>query len=94
MNKNADDRIITVPNLISVVRILLIPVFVFLLFKNQNIAAFAVFLIACISDGVDGFIARRFNQQSNLGKILDPIADRGLLLVGSVVLFMLGRLPL
>lgn len=93
MSKNAEDRILTVPNVISVFRILLIPVFVFLLFKNQNIAAFIIFVVACISDGVDGYIARHFNQASNLGKILDPIADRGLLLIGSIVLCLLGRLP-
>lgn len=93
MPKNAEDRILTVPNVISVIRILLIPVFVVLLFQNQNISAFVVFVIACVSDGVDGYIARNFNQGSSLGKILDPIADRGLLLVGSIVLSILGRLP-
>lgn len=93
MAKNAEDRILTVPNLISVVRILLIPIFCVLIFQQQNIAAFIIFVIACVSDGVDGFIARHFNQTSELGKILDPIADRGLLLAGSVVLCIVGRLP-
>lgn len=93
MAKNAEDRILTVPNLISVIRIFLIPVFCVLIFQQQNIAAFIIFVIACASDGIDGFIARHFNQTSELGKILDPIADRGLLLVGSVVLCIVGRLP-
>lgn len=93
MTKNADERIVTVPNFISVVRILLIPVFCVLIFQQKNIAAFVIFVIACASDGIDGFIARHFNQTSELGKILDPIADRGLLLVGSIVLCIVGRLP-
>lgn len=93
MTKNAEDRILTIPNVMSVIRILLIPVFCFLIFKQQNIAAFIVFVIACASDGIDGYIARHFNQTSNLGKLLDPIADRGLLLVGSIVLCIVGRLP-
>lgn len=94
MAVNTDDRILTFPNFISVVRILLIPVFVIVLFKQENVLAFAIFVIACASDGVDGYIARRFNQTSNLGKLLDPIADRGLLLAGSIVLCIVGRLPL
>ena len=93
MFKNADDRILTIPNVISIIRILLIPVFCVLLFKQQNIAAFVVFMISCASDSVDGYIARHFNQTSNLGKLLDPIADRGLLLAGSIVVCCVGRLP-
>lgn len=94
MTKTEEDRILTVPNVISAFRIVLIPVFVVLLLQQQNIYAFLVFVVASISDGIDGFIARHFNQTTNLGKILDPIADRGLLLCGSVVLFIMGRLPL
>lgn len=93
MAKNAGERIVTVPNVISVVRILLIPVFCVLILQQQNITAFIIFVIACVSDGVDGFIARHFNQTSELGKILDPIADRGLLLLGSIFLCIVGRLP-
>lgn len=91
---NIENRIVTIPNIISFIRILLIPVFVILLIKNMNTEAFLVFVISSISDGLDGFIARRFNQVSELGKILDPIADRGLLLVGSIVLCYISRLPL
>lgn len=84
----------TIPNCITLFRILLIPVFIVLLLQNHNIYAFLIFILASISDGVDGFIARHFNQESKLGAILDPIADRGLLICGSVVLCILDRLPL
>lgn len=94
MARTGEDRIWTVPNVISIVRILLVPLFAVLLFQNHNFLAFCIFLIASISDGIDGFIARHFNQTTNLGKILDPIADRLLLLVGSIVLAVIGRLPI
>lgn len=94
MAKHSNDKILTVANVITIVRIILIPVFIVLLFNKQNVPAFIVFVIACISDGVDGFVARHFNQGSKLGVVLDPIADRGLILAGSIVLCMLDRLPM
>lgn len=93
-DKSSKNKILTVPNVITIFRIILIPVFVVLLLQKQNIFAFLIFIIACISDGIDGFIARQFNQESRLGAILDPIADRGLLICGSITLCVLGRLPL
>ena len=94
MTRTGEDRILTVPNVISIFRILLIPVFVVLLLIGQNIYAFLVFVLACISDGIDGFVARQFRQETKLGTILDPIADRGLIITGSIALCILGRLPL
>ena len=88
----------TTANKITVVRILMIPVFVTLAiyygkaFKAvspqdwQRFAAIAVFLLAAVSDGLDGYVARRYNQRSSLGVILDPIADKGLLLSGIITL--------
>lgn len=82
----------TTANKITVVRILLIPVFVTLtIYYGQSVqrgqpiewqrfAAIIVFLIAGLTDGLDGYVARRYNQQSSLGVILDPIADKGLML--------------
>lgn len=92
--RQGEDRILTIPNVISVIRILLIPLFLILLYNENNIAAFVVFVVSSISDGLDGFIARKFNQVSKLGVVLDPIADRGLLLAGSLMLCIIGRLPL
>ena len=88
----------TTANKITVVRIVMIPIFVTLaIYYGGSIqdgnpqdwlryAAITVFLLAAVSDGLDGFVARRYNQRSSLGMILDPIADKGLLLSGIVTL--------
>jgi len=88
----------TTANKITVVRILMIPIFVTLaIYYGQSIqegnpqdwqrfAAITVFLLAAVSDGLDGYVARRYNQRSTLGGILDPIADKGLLLSGIITL--------
>ncbi len=86
-------RIITVPNLLTIVRMALIPVFVSLLFYQKFLLALAVFIIAGITDGLDGLLARRFHQQSPLGRILDPIADKMMLVTSFVVLSMRGVYP-
>jgi cardiolipin synthase len=86
-------RIITVPNLLTVFRMVLIPVFVSLLFYQQFILALAVFVLAGITDGLDGLLARRFNQKSQLGTILDPIADKLMLVTAFVVLSMRSVFP-
>ncbi len=77
----------TIANVITVFRIMLVPVFlVFLLTKmpNSEVIAFIIFCLAAISDGVDGFIARKFNQISEVGKFLDPLADK-LLIAGALI---------
>lgn len=88
----------TIANQITIARILLIPVFVgCAVYYAQSIhegspveawrwAAVVVFAVAAGSDGIDGFIARRFNQRSRLGTLLDPIADKGLILAGILTL--------
>src|SRR5499425_3443182 len=86
-------RIVTVPNLLTVFRMVLIPVFVSLLFYQRFILALAVFIMAGITDGLDGLLARRFQQQSQLGTILDPIADKLLLVTAFVVLSMRSVFP-
>ncbi len=77
-----EDRIVTIPNVISFVRLLAIPAFCILILLREDIAA--VVLLACFgaTDWVDGYIARRYHQVSNVGKILDPVADRLLFFVG------------
>ena len=72
-------KVFTIPNIISMLRILLIPVFAviyFLKIENNYEYAFAVILFSGLSDIVDGFIARKFNMISDVGKVLDPIADK------------------
>ena len=85
----------TTANQITIARILLIPLFVMMAIYYggsvergapepwQRWAAIAIFVVAAASDGIDGYIARRYNQRSRLGVTLDPIADKGLLLAGN-----------
>jgi cardiolipin synthase len=91
----AGDRgIWTIPNLVSVVRLACIPVFCWLLFDGSNTAAFVLLAVLGATDWVDGWIARRFDQGSEVGKILDPTADRLLLIVASLALLIDGVVPL
>jgi cardiolipin synthase len=89
------DRILTIPNVISVVRLCCVPVFLYLLFGRDNRLA-AAWLLAALgaTDWVDGYIARRWHQVSELGKVLDPVADRILLLVGVVAIVIDGSVPI
>src|SRR5437764_1413946 len=93
-NHKMSSRIITLPNVLTVFRMALIPVFVSLLFYQQFLLALAVFVVAGITDGLDGLLARRFHQQSPLGRILDPIADKMMLVASFVVLSMKGVYPI
>src|SRR3990172_9163953 len=81
------------PNLITFFRIGLAPVLILLLKDQEYAASLAVFVIAGVSDGLDGFIAKRFHYESRLGSILDPMADKILLLSSYVMLTMLNHLP-
>ena len=81
------------PNLITLVRLALAPAFELLLNDGDYTWALAVFLIAGVSDGLDGFIAKRFNYQSRLGAILDPVADKILLVSAFVMLSVLHHVP-
>ena len=84
----------TIPNIITLIRFFLVPCVVLALLDGNMGWAFLGFLVAGISDGVDGFIARTFDQRSELGAYLDPIADKLLLVCVFVVLGYLGELPL
>lgn len=85
--------ILTIPNILTFMRMGLIPVFVSLVYYGYSKSALAVFLIAGISDGIDGFLARKFNQESELGTIIDPIADKLLMTVAFVILTIPNVLP-
>lgn len=84
----------TIPNLITIMRFFLVPAVIYALLVGATGWALAGFVIAGISDGVDGFIARHFNQRSRLGAYLDPAADKLLLVSVFVVLGLMGELPL
>lgn len=78
-----------VPNFITIARILLVPLTIWLIITGQFLLAFMVFIAAGVSDAIDGFIAKRFHQATELGAYLDPIADK-LLLVSIYVALALG----
>ena len=78
-----ESRILTVPNAITLVRLACLPLYLYLLLGRDNRFGAAVLLAGLgATDWVDGYIARHFNQVSTVGKVLDPVADRALFLVG------------
>ncbi|MCX7614671.1 MAG: CDP-diacylglycerol--glycerol-3-phosphate 3-phosphatidyltransferase [Clostridiales bacterium] len=86
----------TTANMITLARIALIPVFMFFLYSDfsyANIIALVLFSIASLTDGVDGYIARKYNQVTNFGKFIDPLADK-LLVTAAILIFVeQGRMP-
>jgi cardiolipin synthase len=81
------DRIVTVPNAISALRLCLVPVFVYLVIHHQDVWAITVLAFSGVTDWLDGLAARRLHQYSNLGRLLDPAADRLFILA---TVFLLG----
>ena len=69
-------NVLTIPNLMTLIRIILIPIFIVLYIKEQYIAALIVIAVSWLSDVADGFVARNFDQVSELGKMFDPLADK------------------
>ena len=93
-----EDRILTVPNVVTTIRLLCVPLFLWLLLRGPGHRGWypAALLLGALgaTDGVDGFVARRFGQVSTLGKVLDPIADRLLLAAAALSIIALGAVPL
>lgn len=93
MKKLFEGKILTIPNLLSVLRLALIPWFVWLYLAKQNtVGTVLVLLLSGLTDVVDGFIARRFEMVSNLGKALDPLADK--LTQAAMLICLTSRYPL
>ncbi len=84
---------LNIPNIITLGRILLVPIIVWAIASSQMEIAFAIFVIAGVSDAVDGFLAKRFNMASELGALLDPLADKALLVSIYVALGIWGAVP-
>lgn len=89
---HSENRILTVPNLLSLFRLLLIPVFVHQYLQENYTATGLLLLLSGLTDMADGFIARHFHAVSNLGKILDPVADK--LTQVSMLICLVSRYPL
>ncbi len=81
------------PNLITLGRLLSVPVAVYLLMQTAYMAAFLLFVAAGISDALDGYLAKRYNQTTRIGALLDPLADKALLVSIYVTLGLQGDLP-
>ncbi|HWQ38846.1 MAG TPA: CDP-alcohol phosphatidyltransferase family protein [Burkholderiales bacterium] len=82
------------PNAITLLRLLLVPVIAVLLAEQRFAGAFAVFAIGAVSDGIDGWLARRLNAESQVGVVLDPVADKLFVISTAFVLAWEGLLPL
>jgi cardiolipin synthase (CMP-forming) len=89
----AGKRRVSIPNIITLGRILLVPFIVWAIASSQMEIAFAIFIVAGVSDAVDGFLAKRFNMASELGALLDPLADKALLVSIYVALGIWGAVP-
>jgi cardiolipin synthase len=84
---------LSIPNIITLGRILLVPIIVWAIGSNQMEIAFGIFIIAGVSDAIDGFLAKRFNMASELGALLDPLADKALLVSIYMSLGIWGAIP-
>jgi cardiolipin synthase (CMP-forming) len=83
----------SIPNIITLTRILLVPIIVWAIASGEMEIAFAIFIVAGVSDAVDGFLAKRFNMTSELGALLDPLADKALLVSIYIALGLWGAVP-
>lgn len=83
----------TIPNFITIARLIGVPLIIWLMISDRFVAATVVFVLAGISDGIDGFVAKRFGATSELGAYLDPVADKALLVSVFVTLGLKGLLP-
>lgn len=87
-------KLLNIPNFITVVRVILVPVVFWLLITDQKQLAFILFIIAGLSDAVDGYLAKNFGWQTELGAYLDPLADKLLIVSIFIALGVDGELPL
>ncbi len=88
------DRLLNIPNIITLMRVILVPVVFWLLITGETEIAFVVFIVAGISDAVDGYLAKTFGWQTELGAYLDPLADKLLIVSIFLALGVDGKLPL
>ena len=84
----------TIPNVLTMLRMILIPVFVVLFFKGLKMASLGVFCAASLTDMLDGYLARKLNQITDFGKLFDPLADKLMVITAMVCQTFWGPLPL
>jgi cardiolipin synthase len=89
----AGKRRVNLPNIITLMRIILVPVIIWAIASQQMKLAFAIFVIAGVSDAVDGFLAKRFKMVTDNGAMLDPVADKALLVSIYMTLGISGAIP-
>jgi cardiolipin synthase len=94
MARTGLDRIWTIPNVISLIRLVMVPIFLWLLVTGNDVPALVVLIIATTSDFIDGFIARQFNQVTRLGMYLDPLSDRLFIAASVIGLAVRGLIPM
>lgn len=87
-------QVFTIPNIITFIRLCLIPVFFVVLLNGNDIAASVLFAVTALTDSLDGYLARATHSVSKLGQILDPFVDRLLMVSGALGLIIIGRLPI
>jgi CDP-diacylglycerol--glycerol-3-phosphate 3-phosphatidyltransferase len=85
---------LTISNIITISRLIALPFIVYFLLNEQRIIAFIIMLISLLSDGIDGYVARKLHQESELGKFLDPLCDKISLAVILITLFLIDSIPL
>jgi len=88
------DRILTVPNFITLLRFLAIPIFIYFMINKQINLGLFVYIIAVISDTIDGNVARYFHQESRFGSVFDPVVDFCIILSSLIILFILNYITL
>lgn len=94
MARTGLDRIWTIPNAISLIRLVMVPIFLWLLITGNDVSALVVLIIATTSDFIDGMIARKFNQVTRLGMYLDPLSDRLFIAASVIGLAVRGLIPM
>ncbi len=88
------NRSMTVSNIITLSRLIMLPFIVYFLFQNQRLIAFIIISISLLSDAVDGYLARKLHQESETGQLLDPLCDKISLVVILITLLIINSIPL
>ncbi len=94
MLEKRTNRIVTIPNILSAIRLILLFPIGYYLWNGENTIAGIITIICGLLDISDGYIARKFDQQSELGKILDPLADKLIIGMLVVILYLIDRIPI